>query len=323
MPPRNLKAMADAAARRYGVPPSLFRRLIQQESGWNPDAYNPSGATGLVQIHLPSHPDISAEQARDPAFALGWGARYLATQKRRFGRWDLALAAYNAGPGNVENGRWQSFPETQNYVKKIMGGRASVTRSEPTSALPTPRPARKAPPTPAPLPGLLGSIFESNNRLIGLDTPSFLTDLFSSPKLAASTAAPAAPSATGAPTPQEPLARNGQLGGLAELFHDPKGAYDSGQFIKPIGGHDKHLHASVTNPQSMLWLIREAQRRGYRVRENPYVDPVDPVHTTGSFHGRNFPGKYDGKQLGQGVDISGGDLGALYDLILNRFGVKR
>jgi soluble lytic murein transglycosylase-like protein len=114
MAARNLKAMADAAARRYGVPPGLFRRLIQQESGWNPNAYNPSGATGLVQIHLPSHPDISAEQARDPAFALAWGARYLATQKQRFKRWDLALAAYNAGPGNVESGKWRSFPETAN-----------------------------------------------------------------------------------------------------------------------------------------------------------------------------------------------------------------
>jgi hypothetical protein len=170
----NLRKIADAAAKRYGVPPGLFRRLIQQESGWNPDARNPSGATGLVQIHLPSHPDISEEQARDPAFALGWGARYLATQKARFGRWDLALAAYNAGPGNVENGKWQSFPETRNYVKNILGGKTAVNAvgaappplgaaAPALSALPQATQSRNA--------NLLSSIFDSNNQILGLNAP--------------------------------------------------------------------------------------------------------------------------------------------------------
>lgn len=206
MAQRNLRAMADTAARKYGVPPSLFRRLIQQESGWNPDARNPSGATGLVQIHLPSHPDISEEQARDPAFALGWGARYLASQKRRFGRWDLALAAYNAGPGNVETGRWKSFPETTNYVKKIMGGRGSASRG-PVSALPVPAGRPKAAPARTAAPDtLLANVFQSNNDLIGVDTPSFMQDLLST--LAAPSAAPAPSSPAGAPVPQDPLPRH-------------------------------------------------------------------------------------------------------------------
>jgi hypothetical protein len=171
----NLKKMADAAARRYGIPPSLFRRLIQQESGWNPDARNPSGATGLVQIHLPSHPDISEAQARDPAFALGWGARYLAAQKARFGRWDLALAAYNAGPGNVESGKWQSFPETRNYVRSILAG--ASTKAAPV--LPAP-PVARAPKLGVPAaqnPGLLASLLQSNNDMIGIGTPAPLLDL--------------------------------------------------------------------------------------------------------------------------------------------------
>jgi hypothetical protein len=173
----NLKKMADAAARRYGIPPSLFRRLIQQESGWNPDVRNPaSGATGLVQIHLPSHPDVSEAQARDPAFALGWGARYLAAQKARFGRWDLALAAYNAGASNVENGRWKSFPETRNYVREILAG--ASTKAPPVSlpAAPVARAPKLGVPAP-PNPGLLASLLQSNNEMIGIGTPAPLLDL--------------------------------------------------------------------------------------------------------------------------------------------------
>lgn len=198
---RNLKAIADAAARRYGVPPSLFRRLIQQESGWNPDARNPSGATGLVQIHLPSHPDISEEQARDPAFALGWGARYLAAQKKRFGRWDLALAAYNAGPGNVEkHGGVPPFTETQNYVRNIMGRGISAS---PAVRHPRP-PGKPTAATPPARPDLIASILRSNNDLIGVTTPDFISELLAAPRaprLAAPSAA-LAPSA-GAPVPQE------------------------------------------------------------------------------------------------------------------------
>lgn len=192
---RDLRRMADAAAKRYGVPPALFRRLIQQGSGWNPDAKNPSGAVGLVQIHLPSHPDISEEQARDPAFALGWGARYLAAQRQRFKRWDLALAAYNAGPGNVEkHGGVPPFRETQQYVRSILRGgvpKSPSAQRKPVASTPVP-----------PQPDLLASIFQSNNQLIGVDTPPLLASLFQTPKLAAPFAAPPPPSA-GAPVPQE------------------------------------------------------------------------------------------------------------------------
>lgn len=200
MAARDLKKMADAAARRYGVPPSLFRRLIQQESGWNPDARNPSGATGLVQIHLPSHPDISEQQARDPAFALGWGARYLAAQKARFGKWDLALAAYNAGPGNVEkHGGVPPFQETRNYVRNIMRGN--------TTPAPLPAPAKPSAQTPTPdRPDLLAQIFQSNNDLIGVQTSPLLASLFAAPPTLAAPRAAPVPSFPGAPVPQEPSA---------------------------------------------------------------------------------------------------------------------
>lgn len=287
MAAKDLRKMADAAARKYGVPPSLFRRLIQQESGWNPDARNPSGATGLVQIHLPSHPDISEAQARDPAFALGWGARYLATQKARFGRWDLALAAYNAGPGNVESGKWKSFPETTNYVRKIMGGRAAPV-VQPTSALPIPAP-KAGNPVPAE-PSLLGDVFRSNNELLGLNTPSFVTDLLS--KLAAPSAAPVPPPSAGAPAvPQEHSTLTGfvpefqqaldkllKATGLSvtsgfrsvdrqrELWNAAVQKYGSEQaarkWVAPPG-HSKHNHGIAADLGGNLSVLNDAMLRKY------------------------------------------------------------
>lgn len=125
--PRNsYQALADQAADKYGIPRNIFRAMIKQESGWNPLARSGQDAVGLVQIHLPSHPDVTREQAQNPAFALDWGARYLSSQYKAFGKWNLALAAYNAGPGRVKNGAWTSIPETTSYVKNVLGMAGTV-----------------------------------------------------------------------------------------------------------------------------------------------------------------------------------------------------
>lgn len=95
-------------------------------------------------------------------------------------------------------------------------------------------------------------------------------------------------------------------GTLAEAFYDPIGQWDQGKFsTKGIGGHSDHVHLSVTDPQAMLSAIKKAQAMGLRVGENPYVGGVDPVHVKGSYHYRNFPGQYGGRQLGEGIDVSG------------------
>jgi len=54
-----------------------------------------------------------------------------------------------------------------------------------------------------------------------------------------------------------------------------------------------------------LRALALARRLGLRVSENPYVDPVDPVHVKNSFHYRTFPGRYNGRRLGEAVDVSG------------------
>ena len=55
----------------------------------------------------------------------------------------------------------------------------------------------------------------------------------------------------------------------------------------------------------MLAAIRKARQMGLDPRENLYSENVDPVHVPGSFHYQTFPGRYDGRQLSQGVDVSG------------------
>lgn len=113
--------VAKAAARKHGVPEDLFLRLVQQESGWNPVAVSSKGATGLAQL-MPGTADKLGVDIADPEENLDGGARYLRMMYDRFGTWELALAAYNAGPGAVEehNGI-PPFAETEGYVKAILG----------------------------------------------------------------------------------------------------------------------------------------------------------------------------------------------------------
>jgi soluble lytic murein transglycosylase-like protein len=114
-------AVAKAAALKHNVPEDLFLRLVQQESGWNPGAVSPKGATGLAQL-MPDTASRLGIDIDDPAQNLEGGARYLRQMYDKFGTWKLALAAYNAGPGAVEDsGGIPPYVETQNYVLAILG----------------------------------------------------------------------------------------------------------------------------------------------------------------------------------------------------------
>ena len=114
-------AVARDAARQHGVPEDLFLRLVQQESGWNNGAVSPKGALGLAQL-MPDTAALLGVDPADPEENLEGGARYLRMQFNAFGTWPLALAAYNAGPGAVEeHGGVPPFAETENYVQVIWG----------------------------------------------------------------------------------------------------------------------------------------------------------------------------------------------------------
>jgi len=114
--------VARTAAHKHNVPEDLFLRLVQQESGWNPGAVSHKGAVGLAQL-MPGTAQVLRVDPNDPKQNLEGGARYLRQQYDKFGSWQLALAAYNAGPGAVEkHGGVPPFNETKNYVRVIWGG---------------------------------------------------------------------------------------------------------------------------------------------------------------------------------------------------------
>lgn len=87
---------ADAA----GVDPRLLTALVWSESGFDPAAVSPAGAVGLSQL-MPATAEGLGVDPTDPAENLAGGARYLSDLISRFGGVELALAAYNAGPGRV------------------------------------------------------------------------------------------------------------------------------------------------------------------------------------------------------------------------------
>ena len=106
---------------RYQLPTGLLAAVAQTESGGNIAAVSPAGAQGLMQL-MPSTAQGLGVNPWDPAQAVQGAAQLLSGYLSRFGSVPLALAAYNAGPGAVEQyGGVPPFTETQNYVAKITG----------------------------------------------------------------------------------------------------------------------------------------------------------------------------------------------------------
>jgi soluble lytic murein transglycosylase-like protein len=111
----------DAAATTAGVDPRLLAAITQAESGFNPGALSSAGAVGLTQL-MPGTASGLGVDPTDPVANLDGGGRYLAGQLDSFGRVDLAVAAYNAGPGAVRQaGGVPDYPETQAYVRRVLG----------------------------------------------------------------------------------------------------------------------------------------------------------------------------------------------------------
>lgn len=108
-----------SAGRRHGIDPAVLAAVAKVESGGNPGAISPAGARGLMQF-MPATAAGYGIDPMDPAQAIDGAARMLTEQQRALGTLELALAAYNAGPGAVRrHGGIPPFSETRNYVQKV------------------------------------------------------------------------------------------------------------------------------------------------------------------------------------------------------------
>jgi hypothetical protein len=109
------------ASQKYGVPAALLSAVAKQESGYDSRAVSPAGAQGLMQLMPATAKHLGVTDAFDPAQAVDGAARMLRDLTRRFGSTELALAAYNAGPGAVlKYDGVPPYPETQRYVRYVL-----------------------------------------------------------------------------------------------------------------------------------------------------------------------------------------------------------
>lgn len=132
--PLNYKEEISAASEEYGVSPSLIAAIIKTESNWNENAVSSAGAKGLMQISDKTFEWIASkdDDVFDPATNIKYGCMYLSRLLNIYGDLDTALAAYNAGSGNVDKWLLDSrysddgktlkttpYGETNKYSKRI------------------------------------------------------------------------------------------------------------------------------------------------------------------------------------------------------------
>lgn len=129
----HLYPLVRQAACEAGVPVALIDALLIQESRYNPLASSPKGAYGLGQLMPATAKDLGVNRYSLQGNLRG-SARYLSLQLREFGRVDLALGAYNAGPSRIRaSGGIPRIVETKNYVRIVLANWAALESNQGSS----------------------------------------------------------------------------------------------------------------------------------------------------------------------------------------------
>ncbi|MDR5657870.1 lytic transglycosylase domain-containing protein [Serpentinicella sp. ANB-PHB4] len=118
---RDFDDIINKASVKYNIPSALIKSVIHTESSFNPRAVSHAGAQGLMQLMPGTARGLGVTNVWDPVQNIEGGTKYLRQLMNQYnGDLSLTLAAYNAGPGNVQkyNGI-PPFSETQNYVKTV------------------------------------------------------------------------------------------------------------------------------------------------------------------------------------------------------------